>query len=561
MCACRSCTPWIILLLCLGLLVLGLGACVMPPDVDPGAQAAAAAMAATPAPPSPVAGLVLGVVTPAYAYAPDDASATLGQGVGPVPVALRPTFPLEVLRERFGDVRELPGLTVRHPEETLRLAARSAGCDVVLRAWLVHARVQYAGHNKRYWSSVLAWAAAIAPSWFIEDEIYRVEIGWRVEFLDVESGAVVAVQDAPGQAEATMNDFQRGWIPLGVFTVPGSLGARNWRAVSRRLVGPAAERARNALASAMDKTLAARIVERRERAAMALAAERTRRVEEARARAEAEAAERARLYQVEPTATWRLPAAPAERGLGTRPVYVLAAGVASYRDGVLGDLPGAVDEAREAVAQLDSDWGWAGVRHVALLADPGRAELDRYAAKVIGPALSELGGGSLQGSFLVLYLSGRAAAVPGPSGVPEAAFLPADAQAANPAGTGLALSEILAWRERTGAEHLVVLADLDPGPALAGDPSAVRRLLPDAIPRNTSLLLQLRSRQAGGPVSVPAPALSGELALALRWAAEEHRPLILESLQAWLERHATLEAPGAGRPKPVLAGQAWVVVR
>ena len=107
--------------------------------------------------------------------------------------------------------------------------------DVLLVPHLARYEVFYAGANSLYIWNVVNWIFLWVPSWWLRDEIYGVGGTFDLKFYSTHSGRLLHTERVSFEARLSLDDFQRGWRFLGIFTVPGSLSESNWRKIERTL--------------------------------------------------------------------------------------------------------------------------------------------------------------------------------------------------------------------------------------------------------------------------------------------------------------------------------------
>jgi hypothetical protein len=189
---------------------------------------------------------------------------------------------LELLRERFAKALGSIGLFKQVEKLSLRPDANLAemlqvawdeNYDLLLDIELKCYTVSFEGCTGWYVPNLVLWFCTWAPSWWVRDETYKLEMEFEANFYSVHSDKLVHSETFKVKETRNLDDFQRGWKLLGVLTVPSSLKASNWKRIHKRLAPSVMRKAEIALAenvltkfkeavptqefqSAMQKTLA-----------------------------------------------------------------------------------------------------------------------------------------------------------------------------------------------------------------------------------------------------------------------------------------------------------------
>lgn len=146
------------------------------------------------------------------------------------------------LREAFAEARVFEDVETLGPatgERDPMLQATREGAKVLLETRVCKRVATYLGRNVLFYPNMLLWGVAWLPSWWIKDERYALELEAEVTLRSLSSGLRIYTGVHQARVEANLDDFQRGWQLLGIFRVPASLGAENWRAVDRSLASSA----------------------------------------------------------------------------------------------------------------------------------------------------------------------------------------------------------------------------------------------------------------------------------------------------------------------------------
>lgn len=96
--------------------------------------------------------------------------------------------------------------------------------------------VVYLGTNGNYTPNFLLWCCGLVGSYFVPDELYAVETEVRVTVYSVDSEKKLYEKTYSGRNEKSLDDFERGWMFLGYYRVPGGLSGENWEKVARVLM-------------------------------------------------------------------------------------------------------------------------------------------------------------------------------------------------------------------------------------------------------------------------------------------------------------------------------------
>jgi hypothetical protein len=107
--------------------------------------------------------------------------------------------------------------------------------QVELRRW----DVAYVGTNGWFIPNLVLAFQFWIPAWFVPDETYAVEAEATVRVKSVHSGKTVLEERMEFSWRESLDDFERGWIFLGLFRVPGALDGSNWERIGEAL-GPRA---------------------------------------------------------------------------------------------------------------------------------------------------------------------------------------------------------------------------------------------------------------------------------------------------------------------------------
>ena len=126
-------------------------------------------------------------------------------------------------------------------DKALMKWAAKDGADLILESRVLKRLASYEGRNGLFLPNLVVWCIAWPPSWFLNDETYALELEVEVDLKSLHSGKSIYSGVHRVTVKEDLNDFERGWQLLGIFRVPGSLGAGNWKCVDDSL-GPEAEK-------------------------------------------------------------------------------------------------------------------------------------------------------------------------------------------------------------------------------------------------------------------------------------------------------------------------------
>jgi hypothetical protein len=126
---------------------------------------------------------------------------------------------------------------VEQPEGTEGLAplfeaAWKESYDILITLELTRYEVLYNGTNVNYLPNFFLTLAGLVPSYFVRDEVYAVETALKATVYSVDSEKILYKKTYAGRAERDLDDFERGWMFFGYYSVPGSLGLENWKKIS-----------------------------------------------------------------------------------------------------------------------------------------------------------------------------------------------------------------------------------------------------------------------------------------------------------------------------------------
>jgi hypothetical protein len=152
----------------------------------------------------------------------------------------------------FGAVRAVPRL------EDGRVAL-PPDADVLLRLRAHRLDVKFEGRNGYFWPNLLLWSALIVPAWWVPDETYSARVDLEAVAVSTRSGNPLGSHTASVSVKRDLDDFQRGWIPLGVLLAPGAFTSDNWERIGNALLRPALRKAEVDLARWLDDTFRKRV--------------------------------------------------------------------------------------------------------------------------------------------------------------------------------------------------------------------------------------------------------------------------------------------------------------
>ncbi len=159
-------------------------------------------------------------------------AATVSPGPGEIQDSL-----VTMLRdlEVFKDVKSVEG-----QPDSVRSAislASSAQSDLILIPKVKQFNVVYEGRNGTHIPKVIVWSLFEWMSWFMADELYRVDMTCEFDFRDGANGNLLYSQVRSVSTRKPVSDYQRGIKIWGIVRMPGSLNEKNYRNVGT-VVGP-----------------------------------------------------------------------------------------------------------------------------------------------------------------------------------------------------------------------------------------------------------------------------------------------------------------------------------
>ncbi len=138
--------------------------------------------------------------------------------------------------EIFREVKQVEGHATRSSDAALR-AARAAGSDIILVPKVKQFDVTYVRHNGAHIPKLIVWSLFEWMSWFMADEIYRVDMTCEFDFRYGADGNRIRNFLRAKSAERPVSDFQRGIKIWGMVRIPGSLHEGNFKKVAT-VLGP-----------------------------------------------------------------------------------------------------------------------------------------------------------------------------------------------------------------------------------------------------------------------------------------------------------------------------------
>jgi hypothetical protein len=114
-----------------------------------------------------------------------------------------------------------------------------SGADILLKLRIHKLSVKFEGRNKWFWPNLLLWASFVFPAWWVPDETFSGTVDMELVAVSTRSGLPLGSHTASVQVRRDLDDFQRGWIPLGTVLAPAFFTPGNWRRVTREVLRPA----------------------------------------------------------------------------------------------------------------------------------------------------------------------------------------------------------------------------------------------------------------------------------------------------------------------------------
>jgi hypothetical protein len=145
----------------------------------------------------------------------------------------------------FGAVRSVPLMENGEP-------AVPSDADFLLRLRAHRLEVKYEGRNRYFIPNLLLWATFIFPAWWVPDETFSGKVDLEAVLVSTRSGNRLGSHTASVSFERELDDFERGWFPLGIFLAPHVFSRGNWRRAGREVLLPAIRTAQIDLARWMN---------------------------------------------------------------------------------------------------------------------------------------------------------------------------------------------------------------------------------------------------------------------------------------------------------------------
>ncbi|MHC4390990.1 MAG: caspase family protein [Planctomycetota bacterium] len=145
------------------------------------------------------------------------------------------------LKEHAG-VEVAPPLRYRKEKKRsdLLIQALDKDIDVLVQIDLNRFRYEFRGRNGSFWPNMIMWWLLWVPSFFVCDEDFGAVIQGEIELIDVRSEESVAKLPLTVDDLIALDDFERGFDILGVFTAPDNLDADDWDVIGETF-GPIVE--------------------------------------------------------------------------------------------------------------------------------------------------------------------------------------------------------------------------------------------------------------------------------------------------------------------------------
>jgi hypothetical protein len=202
----------------------------------------------------------VGVAPVAFSFSPEEANRSArGRWSLPPPARELEEGVLQALRTvgLFKSAEAIEGPPGSGPEDHLR-EAWGRELDFLVQVEVRKWDVAYAGTNGWFLPNLLLAFQFWIPAWFVPDETYAAEAAAIVTVKSVHSGRTVLEERIEFSVREGLDDFQRGWIFLGLFRVPGALDRTNWESVGEVLQPRTAHEFKVELARRLSGALRAR---------------------------------------------------------------------------------------------------------------------------------------------------------------------------------------------------------------------------------------------------------------------------------------------------------------
>ncbi|MHC4780988.1 MAG: hypothetical protein ACYTFG_20640 [Planctomycetota bacterium] len=115
--------------------------------------------------------------------------------------------------------------------------------DFLLRLRAHRLEVKYEGRNGYFIPNLFLWAAFIFPAWWVPDETFSGRVDLEAVLVSARSGNRLGSHTASVVVTRDLDDFERGWIPLGIVLAPHAFSRRNYRCAARQVLLPAIRKA------------------------------------------------------------------------------------------------------------------------------------------------------------------------------------------------------------------------------------------------------------------------------------------------------------------------------
>lgn len=108
--------------------------------------------------------------------------------------------------------------------------------DFLVEIELERYKLSYGGVGTgTYLLNLFFWFYLWVPSWWVADEMYVAEMDLKVRLYSVHSGKLLREYKIVEKREDYLNDWDRGWKILGIFTVPSYLSKSNWMNIQKSM--------------------------------------------------------------------------------------------------------------------------------------------------------------------------------------------------------------------------------------------------------------------------------------------------------------------------------------
>jgi hypothetical protein len=426
--------------------------------------------------------------------------------------------------ELFKEVKKVEGQPGSIPA-AVKLA-RAVKSDLLLIPKVKQFNVTYEGRNGTHIPKVIVWSLFEWASWFMADELYRVDMACEFQFRHGGNGNLLYSQHLRTLTRKPVSDIQRGIKIWGIVRMPGSLNEKNYRKVGS-VVGPHA-------IQDMEVSFLQGVLPGFKRSGFE------------------KHLGPAHLEEKPPD---EKPPPPVETGPKRNIAFIF--GVDDYDELTISRLDHAVSDAK-AFRKMLSDSVKPefkdGDLHFFTNEWASRNGIEEQLGKAVSVSSKKLG-------TVVFYFAGRGAVVEDKNGEPVFYLLPQDADLVNLRDTALSLDRVATALRLVNAENVIAILDcgFDPSGEGRSAPTGASFLgginYPSALYTRPGRAL-LTASAAGRPAYESAEAGGGLLTSALTNACRDSKALGTDRALGMREAHDYAKARLGAKQEPKLFGPA-----